>query len=286
MKKGWPQLFICLLTLALAAGLISPLSAELVTVPFTGGTAAATSVGSYSGPVWISVTGTGTISATPPINDAFYIFTDASGLEVTPVYPDPTLTPDSGILWINGAAAQSSIPGWIEAPAYNALHEYTFQVEVPSGPITFGVGDTADASDNTGSYSVWIGIPALVELAPGTLNLRSRGRWITAHIQLPTGLDPATIDRSTILLNGTVAPVAKPSCISDFNEDGVLDLMVKFPRNAVQALLVEGENVVTISGDLTDGTSFVGTTTLKAINPGKKKGNNNKNTKSNGMWNR
>jgi hypothetical protein len=266
--------------------LISPLSAETVIVPFTGGTAAATTVNSYSGPVWISVTGTGTVTATPPINDAFFVFTDAAGVEVPAVYPDPTITPDSGILWLNGAAAQFSIPGWAGPPTYNPLHNYTFQAEVPAGAIVFGVGDALDASDNTGSYTVWVGVPALVEVSPKTLNLRSKGNWITVHIQLPAGYNPANILRSSILLNGTVAPTVKPWCISDSNEDGVPDLMVKFSRSAVQKLLVEGENIITLSGDLSNGTSFLGTTTLRAINPGKKKDKNSSVNSGKGNGNR
>jgi len=262
-----------LLTLLLAVLLVSPLSAETLNVPFTGGSAAATTLNSYSGEVWITVSGTGTIAATPPVNDAFYVFTDAAGVEITPVYPDPAVTPDSGILWINGAAAQSAIVDWVAPPAYDTAHTYAFLATVAAGTISFGVGDSAP-TDNTGAYTVWIGVPAEIDLAPKTLNLRSKGKWITAHIELPVGLDPADIDRTTLLLNGVPAAV-KPWSISDYDEDEIADLMVKFSRVAVQATLTVGDAVpVTITGDLTDGTSFVGTTEIRAISPGKAKGKN------------
>jgi hypothetical protein len=48
--------------------------------------------------------------------------------------------------------------------------------------------------------------------------------------------------------------------------------MIKFNRNAMQQLLAAGEKDVIITGGLSDGTSFVGSTTLRVIEPGKNKG--------------
>jgi hypothetical protein len=272
MKQTRSGLTLGLLTLLLAALLVSPLLAETLNVPFTGGGAAATTLNSYSGPVWITVSGTGTIAATPPTNDAFYVFSDASGVDITPFYPDPTVTPDSGILWINGAAAQNSIVDWVAPPSYDVAHTYSFLANVPAGTITFGVGDSAP-TDDTGAFTVLIEVPAQVDIAPKTLNLRSKGKWVTVHIQLPEGLNPADIDRSTLLLNGVVGAAPKPWAISDSDRDGIKDLMVKFPRAAVQATLSAGNNApIIITGELTNGTAFVGSTEVRAINPGKGKG--------------
>jgi|GEM_PF-5686273 len=271
MKHRLTRLSLGLLAVWLVVALVSPALGETLNVPFTGGSAAATTVNSYSGEVWITVSGTGTIAATPPTNDAFYIFTDVSGVEITPVYPDPAVTPDSGILWINGAAAQNVIVDWAAPPIYDATHTYAFLANVPAGTISFGAGDSAP-TDNTGAYTIWIGVPAEIDIAPKTLNLRSKGKWITAHIELPEGMDPAAIDRTTLLLNGVVPAAAKPWCITDYDSDGIADLMVKFPRVAVQATLIVGDAVpVVITGDLTDGTSFIGSTEIRAINPGKAK---------------
>jgi len=268
-RPKFSRSLLFLFTAGLLLALAVSLSAETVVVPFTGGTAAASTLLPYSGPVWISVSGTGTIAATPPINDAFYIFTDAAGIEIPPVYPDPVGQPDSGILWMNGAAAQYSISGWTAPPAYNSGHQYAFLAGVSAGPISFGVGDAANPTDNTGSYTVWVAVPAEVDLTPQTLNLRSNGRWVTVFIELPVGLNPRNIVRSSIRLNGSVAPAARPWAIGDHDGDRIRDLMVKFSRSAVQSLLSPGEDTITLTGDLADGTSFLGTTTVRVINPGR-----------------
>ena len=56
----------------------SPVAAasETVTVPFTGGPSAAHITNFYSGPVTLTVSGTGQASGTLR-NDAFYVFTDS-----------------------------------------------------------------------------------------------------------------------------------------------------------------------------------------------------------------
>ena len=250
---------------------VSPLYAETLSVPFTGGAAAVTTSLSYSGTVWISVSGIGAVGATPPLNDAFFVYTDAAGSEVDPFYPDTPATSDSGLLWINGAPAQNSVPGWSGPPQYNPLHQYTIVVEVAPGPITFGVGDT-NPLDNSGAYTIWIGSPAEVYFEPQTLNLRSRGRWVTVFIELPSGLNPRSIDRTSIRLNGLVAPAFRPWAVGDYDRDGVPDLMVKFSRAAVQPLLSAGDCEVTIDGNLSDGTSFLGATMVRVINPGRWRG--------------
>jgi hypothetical protein len=263
-------ILISLLALALVSALASPLFAETVVVPFTGGASAASTTLAYSGDVWITVSGTGSISTPGPLNDAFYVFTDAAGVPITPFYPDPNTTPDSGILWINGAAAQFSIPGWSGAPAYSSLNEYSFLANVAAGPIVFGAGDSVPA-DDTGSFTVDIAMPAMIAISPNTLNLRSRGRWITAFIQLPADLDPRNILRSSLLLDGIVPAAPRPYSFGDHSGDGIRELMIKFSRSATQALLTPGTNTITITGDMVDGTSFIGSTTLRVINPGKGK---------------
>jgi hypothetical protein len=251
--------------------MVAPLAAETLTVPFTGGVSAATTALSYSGNVWIVVSGTGSVTATPPNNDAFFIFTDPNGVDITPLYPDPNTVADSGILCINGAAAQFSIPGWTGAPIYNPLHVYTLLANVPAGPISFGALD-ANAADDLGSYTVTVAIAAQAKIDPQTLNLRSKGKWVTAFIKLPAGMNAKNINRASLLLNGVIPAAAKPWAVSDPDGDGVKEqLMVKFDRMALQSMLIAGSNLVTIAGNLTDGSSFLATATVKAISPGKKK---------------
>jgi len=114
-------------------------------------------------------------------------------------------------------------------------------------------------------------VEATVDIDPDTLNLKSKGKWITCYIELPEGYDVHNIDVSTIMLNGQVSAELRPSEIGDCDGDGIADLMVKFSRSAVQAIVQPGEVELTVSGELADGTKFEGSDTIMVINPGKKK---------------
>jgi parallel beta-helix repeat protein len=116
-----------------------------------------------------------------------------------------------------------------------------------------------------------------VDVNPDTLNLKSKGRWITVHIELPEGYNVSNIDRSTILLNDTI-PVDsfwldKPleSVIGDYDNDGITDLMVKFDRQALTKYLktkgtTDDQVTLVITGEA-NGKSFEVTDTIKVIDP-------------------
>ncbi len=118
-------------------------------------------------------------------------------------------------------------------------------------------------------------VPADLDIVPKTLNLRSKGKWITAHIELSEDYNISDIDRTTIVLNDTV-PVDpfwmdKPlkSVIGDHDDDGVADLMVKFDRQAVieylkTKVITDAEVTLAITGE-TNGASFEVTDTIKVI---------------------
>ena len=60
--------------------------------------------------------------------------------------------------------------------------------------------------------------------------------------------------------------LTRPTAIGDCNDNGIPDLMVKFDRRAVQAILDVGESVeITITGEV-DGIPFMGTDTIRVIN--------------------
>lgn len=267
MKPKAVRILVVVAVLMMVSTFISPSLAESVVVPFTGGTTAASTTLSYSGNVWIIVSGTGTVGLSPsPQNDAFYVYTDPNGAAITPFYPDPITVFDSGILCINGLPAQNSIPDWAVAPTYSEIHEYAFLASVPSGPISFGALDTGVVTDNTGSYTVTVAIAAVAKITPTTLNLQSNGRWITARVTLPSGIDASQVIQSSILLGGVVPVADKPYTARGSR------LQMKFDRCAVQELLAVGDNVVTISGQLVDGSDFIATATIRGMNPSKGKG--------------
>ena len=115
-------------------------TSESLTVPFTStGTPTANS---YSGRVTISVSGVGQAGSTK-YSDAFYYYIDASGTPMAPVHPS------CWVLYINN----QPIDDFISVPPYDPNHSYTFQINVPTGQITFNVCDP-NHSDNTGQYYI------------------------------------------------------------------------------------------------------------------------------------
>jgi hypothetical protein len=117
---------------------------------------------------------------------------------------------------------------------------------------------------------------ATVDIDPDTLNLGSRGRFVTAYIELEDA-DVRDIDASTIRLNDVVSPVlderygfvtSEESYIIDHDNDGIMERMVKFWRPEVQQILDLGLSVtIVVTGQLFDWTSFKGTDAIRAINP-------------------
>jgi hypothetical protein len=114
-------------------------------------------------------------------------------------------------------------------------------------------------------------VEASIDIAPKTLNIVSRGRYITCHIELAGGLDPADIDVSTVVFNGAVSAEITPTDISDYDEDGIPDLMVKFLRSdAIDSIDEIGDVDVTVAG-LVGGQPFEGVDTINVMGKTSKK---------------
>jgi hypothetical protein len=115
-------------------------------------------------------------------------------------------------------------------------------------------------------------VQAGVDIDPDTLNLNSKGKWITCYIELPGDYDVEDIDVSTIKLNDQVPAQSRPTGIGDCDDDGITELMVKFDRSAVQGILEAGNEVeITVSGELEDDMKFEGSDTIRVIDKGGKK---------------
>lgn len=107
-------------------------------------------------------------------------------------------------------------------------------------------------------------IQAKIDVTPNTLNLKSKGKWITVYIELPQGYDVNNIDVNTIMLNNQVHAEEGAKEIGDHDDNGINDLMQKFNRSAVQEILIVGDEVqIIISGELIGGASFKGTDIIK-----------------------
>lgn len=124
-----------------------------------------------------------------------------------------------------------------------------------------------------GECFVSTSVVATIDIDPDTLNLKSKGNWITCYIELPEGYDVNQIDANTVTLSvGSATPIAaelSPTEVGDYDNDTIPDLMVKFDRGAVQSVASEGSVEMTVGGSLTDGTTFEGTDTVLILDKGK-----------------
>lgn len=109
---------------------------------------------------------------------------------------------------------------------------------------------------------------ATIDVDPNSLNLRSRGRWITCYIELPEGYNVNDIDLASVRFENTLPAEERPYGVDDEDEDGIADLMVKFNRAAAGSLLTMGDSVeVTVSG-MVLGEMFAGTDIIRVFMPG------------------
>jgi cysteine-rich repeat protein/parallel beta-helix repeat protein len=108
-------------------------------------------------------------------------------------------------------------------------------------------------------------VAADVEVAPGVINLASKGKWVTAYVELPVYLDVAEINAETVTLQGVRADLTA-MLIGDHDNDGLADRMFKFSRTELHAVLEPAREVtLRLEGGLFDGTSFVGTYTIRVL---------------------
>ena len=136
------------------------------------------------------------------------------------------------------------------------------------GPIKDDDGPGKDDDDPNPKDQI---ISATIDFCPKTLNLKSKGKWVTVYIELQEGYNVNDIDIDTISLNISLGKLSRaessPTKIGDYDEDEFPDLMVKFDRQDVIVIfeLYENEEIV-ITGKLYDDTEFEGTCIIRVIN--------------------
>jgi len=118
-------------------------------------------------------------------------------------------------------------------------------------------------------------IPAanvMLDVDPDTLNLKSKGKPVPCYIQFTGEYDIRNVDPYTLAVTGIngnnlsvkLYPIG-PSNIGDHNDDGVQDLMVQFDRQDLISLLNVGDTLITVSGEMLDGSVFSGSDVIRVI---------------------
>ncbi len=153
-------------------------------------------------------------------------------------------------------------------------------IRLIKGPVTIPASidlnpSTLNAADNgTGTLNA-------ANHGTGVLNPASNGNWIMCHIELEEPYDVNAIDGATVTLNNTVpahldkqgwaTPQGTAANVADYDNDGILERMVKFDRAAVQALVQAPEAEVTVKGRITNGPLFEGTAVIRVLDKNARK---------------
>jgi hypothetical protein len=159
------------------------------------------------------------------------------------------------------------VKDWISNPSsnYGVLLETPPSEVPPSGGKSVGMY-TLEWVSNYGEddylhklvINYYETVPATIDFHPNTLNLNSKGKWVTGYIELPEGNDLDEIDQiwiGSIAMNGEYATETEisaelhPREVGDYDSDGIADLMVKFDREAIQAAASAGVAEITVYYD-------------------------------------
>ena len=221
----------------------------------------------YTGDVYWTSTGVSSVELTLPAQTgAFYFYAQPrsnSGLvNITASSNSTTISQDVDS---NGGASYFGF----YADGTDTLSSITItSITSSTSDIDFAVGEFGIAE----AQVIPDEIQAAIDIDPDSLNLNSKGKWITCYIELPEDYDVEEIKVSTIKLNDEVPAESRPTGIGDYDDDGIAELMVKFDRSAVQGILGAGNEVeITVTGELEDDTKFEGSDTIRVIDKGGKK---------------
>jgi predicted outer membrane repeat protein len=116
-----------------------------------------------------------------------------------------------------------------------------------------------------GAYEYNPSIPAEVRIVPRSINLANKGKWITCYIRLGENYNVADIDPNSVFLEDEIE--AESFRVDEQEQVGT----AKFSRLKVQEMLELGEADVAVSGELSGGTRFEGTDTIRVTDKGKTK---------------
>jgi hypothetical protein len=115
----------------------------------------------------------------------------------------------------------------------------------------------------------WEGMHVPMKLTPRTLNCRSEGNWVKAHLTLPQGFTVEDVDPDRPAVLHSFGFESLPLYVF-VNKDELVQIEAAFERQAVCSLAGNWPQMLTVAGFLADGNIFLGTSTVRIIHPGMK----------------
>lgn len=107
-------------------------------------------------------------------------------------------------------------------------------------------------------------ISATLDIYPGTINMKSNGKYIKAYIELPAGYDVADIVVGSVILADECQADPYRVKIGDKDEDGIPDIRITFSRTDLKKISMSGGlTELTVDGVLLNGNSFSGTDVVR-----------------------
>jgi hypothetical protein len=109
---------------------------------------------------------------------------------------------------------------------------------------------------------------ALVDMKPESLNSKSQGKYVTGYVELGYGLDVNNLDISTmkLIVDGHTAVPVSNAVVSDYNDNGIPDLTLKFDRGLVTESIDSGTVEVAVTGAYYGYYYFQESDTISVIN--------------------
>jgi parallel beta-helix repeat protein len=176
-------------------------------------------------------------------------------IDADPCFVEPGYWDANGV-WVDGdyhlltgsPCIDSGYPNYIAEPNETDLDG---KPRVNSGRIDMGAYEAP--------------ILAEARILPRTINLASKGKLVTCHIWLPEGYNVADIDPNSVLLEDEIKP-------EQFSVDEHKQVATAtFDREKVQGILNVGDIELTITCQLTDGTYFEATDTIRVTDKASQK---------------
>jgi len=166
-----------------------------------------------------------------------------------------------GVVWIDGDYSLLPDSPCINAGDPNYISEPN-ETDLEGNPRIIG------GRIDMGAYES--PIPAEVRIVPRTINLTSKGKWITCYISLPEDYNVADIIPHSVFLDSCLRSGVIPAKAGIQAQQLRIDekqqiAIARFIREEVQAILSIGEVELIITGQLTDGTVFEAADKIKVI---------------------